>query len=210
MTVSTLELVDYRRRVAKIYADVLDEGVNRQSWERWRDARTDLLLTHVQSPVGNRNQFGSTLPYFDYDPSWSVIGTVSPLASADIPRKMAEGSSILNQIGWVSFEREEKTHRLGLFWLDAYGGGLMLPFRDTTNGSSTYGAGRYVLDGAKSADLGSVGPDQLVLDFNFAYHPSCMWDPQWACPLAPRSNHLAISVEAGEQMPLFTATDAER
>ena len=123
---------------------------------------------------------------------------------------MAEGSSILNQIGWVSFEREEKTHRLGLFWLDAYGGGLMLPFRDTTNGSSTYGAGRYVLDGAKSADLGSVGPDQLVLDFNFAYHPSCMWDPQWACPLAPRSNHLAISVEAGEQMPLFTATDAER
>lgn len=200
MTLSTLELVDYRRRVAKIYGDVLDSGVGQQSWERWRDARTELLLTHVQSPVGDRDQFGSALPYFDYDPSWSVVGTVEPLASSDTPAKMAEGSSILNQIGWISFEREEENHRLGLFWLDAYGGGLMLPFRDKTNGSSTYGAGRYLLDGAKSADLGSGGVGQLVLDFNFAYHPSCMWDPQWACPLAPPSNHLQVAVEAGELM----------
>ena len=99
------------------------------------------------------------------------------------------------------FDRDGESHRLALFWLAAYGGGLLLPFRDTTNGTSTYGAGRYLLDGAKSADLGSPGPNQLALDFNFAYHPSCMWDPQWPCPLAPKASHLTIAVEAGEQKP---------
>ncbi len=205
MLANTLDLVDYRRRVAQIYGDVLEAGAGQQSWERWRDARTELLLTHTQSPLMDRDQFGSTLPYFDYDPSWKVIGTVEPLEPDDTPEKMAEGSSILNQIGWVRFDREGEQHRLGLFWLDAYGGGLLLPFRDTTNGSSTYGAGRYLLDGAKSADLGSAGPNQLILNFNFAYQPSCMWDPQWACPLAPPSNHLTTAVEAGEQMPELTA-----
>ena len=111
------------------------------------------------------------------------------------------GSSTFTQIGSVVFERQGEHHSLGLFWLDAYGGGLLLPFRDTTNGSSTYGGGRYLLDGAKSADLGAVGPNQLIVDFNFAYHPSCMWDPQWPCPLAPPASRLTVPVEAGEQMP---------
>ena len=65
----------------------------------------------------------------------------------------------------------------------------------------SYGAGRYILDGAKSADLGAAGQNELVLDFNFSYHPSCMWDPQWPCPLAPPTSHLAVEVAAGEKMP---------
>jgi uncharacterized protein (DUF1684 family) len=75
---------------------------------------------------------------------------------------------------------------------------LFLPFRDATSGSATYGAGRYLLDTVKGADLGMEG-DQLVLDFNFAYNPSCAYDPTWVCPLAPPSNRLGIAVEAGEQ-----------
>jgi len=88
---------------------------------------------------------------------------------------------------------------LEVFWLDAYSGGVFLPFRDATAGTTTYGGGRYLLDTAKSADLGSVG-DELVLDFNFAYHPSCRYDPKWVCPLAPRSNRLTVPIEAGERM----------
>jgi uncharacterized protein len=89
---------------------------------------------------------------------------------------------------------------LELFWLEAYGGGLFLPFRDATSGDSTYGAGRYLLDTVKGADLGSEG-GRLVLDFNFAYNPSCAYDPKWVCPLSPPANRLAVAVQAGEKKP---------
>ena len=88
---------------------------------------------------------------------------------------------------------------LEVFWLDAYSGGVFLPFRDATAGKTTYGGGRYLLDTAKSADLGAIG-DELVLDFNFAYHPSCHYDPKWVCPLAPLGNRLEVAIEAGERM----------
>ena len=72
------------------------------------------------------------------------------------------------------------------------------PFADATSGDETYGAGRYVLDTIKGADLGVEG-DRLVLDFNFAYNPSCSYDPRWVCPLAPPANRLAVAVRAGER-----------
>ena len=88
---------------------------------------------------------------------------------------------------------------LEVLWLEEYSGGVFLPFRDATSGQTTYGGGRYLLDTAKGADLGSRG-DELVLDFNFAYHPSCKYDPQWVCPLAPLGNRLQVAVDAGELM----------
>ena len=91
--------------------------------------------------------------------------------------------------------------RLGLYWMAGYAGGLFLPFRDGTNGSETYGAGRYLLDAAKSADLGAgTAPDSLVLDFNFAFQPSCAFDPIRSCPLAPPETRLDIRIEAGERL----------
>ena len=75
---------------------------------------------------------------------------------------------------------------------------MFLPFRDATSGSETYGAGRYLLDTVKGADLGDDG-GRLVLDFNFAYNPSCAYDPRWACPLAPPENRLPVAVRAGER-----------
>jgi uncharacterized protein (DUF1684 family) len=89
--------------------------------------------------------------------------------------------------------------RLPVFWLTGYGGGIFLPFRDATSGAATYGGGRYLWDSVKGADLGSRG-DELVLDFNYAYHPSCVYDPAWSCPLAPRDSWLAVAVEAGERL----------
>ena len=67
-----------------------------------------------------------------------------------------------------------------------YAGGLFVPFRDATNGTETYGAGRYLVDAAKSADLGAdAETGALTLDFNFAYQPSCAFDPRWALPARP-------------------------
>ena len=62
---------------------------------------------------------------------------------------------------------------------------------------TTYGGGRYLIDTVKGADLG--GDDgRLILDFNFAYNPSCAYDPAWACPLAPAGNTLSRPLPAGE------------
>ena len=90
---------------------------------------------------------------------------------------------------------------LSVFWMAGYAGGLFIPFRDATNGTETYGAGRYLLDAAKSADLGpGAAPGSIVLDFNFAFQPSCAFDPIWACPLAPPENRLDLRIEAGERI----------
>jgi uncharacterized protein (DUF1684 family) len=108
-----------------------------------------------------------------------------------------EGS--FTRFGRVELELDGVALRLDCFWLDGYGGGLFLPFGDTTNGTTTHGGGRYLLDTAKGADLG--GEDgRLVLDFNFAYNPSCAYDPRWVCPLAPPGNRLPVAVEAGERV----------
>jgi uncharacterized protein (DUF1684 family) len=62
----------------------------------------------------------------------------------------------------------------------------------------TYGGGRYLLDTIKHADLGQVG-DHLVIDFNFAYNPSCAYNSRWVCPLTPVENRLPVPIPAGEQ-----------
>ena len=102
----------------------------------------------------------------------------------------------------VVFELGGEAQRLALYWLEAYGGGVFLPFGDATSGNETYGAGRYLLDTVKGADLGAEH-GRLVLDFNFAYNPSCSYDPRWACPLAPPENRLPLPIRAGER---FTGT----
>jgi uncharacterized protein (DUF1684 family) len=96
------------------------------------------------------------------------------------------------------FELAGEPRRLALYWLEAYGGGVFLPFGDATGGTETYGAGRYLLDTVKGADLGEEA-GRLVLDFNFAFNPSCSYDPRWACPLTPAENRLPVPVRAGER-----------
>jgi uncharacterized protein (DUF1684 family) len=107
--------------------------------------------------------------------------------------------------GIVPFERIGVVHLAGVgdldvWWLASYGGGIFLPIRDTRHDGRTYPGGRYVLDTVKGADLG--GDDgYLVVDLNFAYNPSCAYDPAWACPLAPPGNTVPVPVNAGELMP---------
>jgi hypothetical protein len=103
------------------------------------------------------------------------------------------------RIGWVEFEVAGTACRLSVFWLNEYSGGLFIPFRDATSGRESYGGGRYLWDSAKGADLG-VEEGGMVLDFNYAYHPSCVYDAKWSCPLAPQENWLPVSIEAGERL----------
>lgn len=111
------------------------------------------------------------------------------------------GLMAFRRFGTLTVPFPEGRRRLEIYWMEGYAGGLFLPFRDATNGSETYGAGRYLLDAAKSADLGGdPAAGTLVLDFNFAFQPSCAHDPKWACPLAPPANRLDLAVRAGERL----------
>jgi uncharacterized protein len=71
---------------------------------------------------------------------------------------------------------------------------VFVPFLDATSGNETYGAGRYL-------DLEPEEDGTYSLDFNLAYHPSCVYDVRFSCPLTPAENRLALRIEAGERLP---------
>ncbi|MGZ4290484.1 MAG: DUF1684 domain-containing protein [Gaiellaceae bacterium] len=198
-----LELLDWKRRVFELYAEVRTASDPADAWRHWRDVRDELFRTHPQSPLtlDVRGRF-SHLEYFAYDSSLRVLADVEP-AAAEVRQiaGSAGSSTAFRRFGHVRFELEGAPQELELLWLEAYGGGVFLPFGDATSGQETYGGGRYLLDTVKGSDLGEAG-GRLVLDFNFAYNPSCSYDPRWACPLTPPANRLAIAVRGGERMPL--------
>jgi uncharacterized protein len=187
-----LDLLDWKRRIFALYAEVRATDDPAAAWGHWCDVRSELYRTHPQSP-----RVGGDPVYYDYDPSLRFEGSVRAvdLALLEIP---GSAGSVTRFTRFAVARFAE--HELELYWLDAYGGGIFLPFGDETNGSDTYGAGRYLLDTVKGADLGG-GEDTLVLDFNFAFNPSCAWEDAWPCPLTPRANRLAVRIEGGERIP---------
>jgi uncharacterized protein (DUF1684 family) len=195
-----LDLVDYRRRVNDAYRRVRLNPDSRAAWEEWVEFRADLYSKHPQSPVPEEERGRLRLQYFDYDPNARVVASPSP---ADARRyeigTSGGGSFTFTRFAIASFEIFAQRCSLDLYWLEGYGGGLFVPFRDGTSGHETYGAGRYLLDTVKGADLGTES-EGLVFDFNFAYQPSCAYDPKWVCPLAPEPNHVPVEVRAGERI----------
>ena len=190
----SLTLLDWRRRVAALYADVRATATTdpEGALDRFRSGREELFSHHPDSPVGGP----SALRYWGHRPDLrfevAVDTDVEPITM-----------SVERSDGRVEpFVRFGRVHLpvgdLDVYWLGSYGGGVFLPFRDATCGTSTYGGGRYLLDTVKGADLGGDG-GHLVVDFNYAYHPSCFYSDAWACPLAPPSNRLPGPIEAGER-----------
>jgi uncharacterized protein len=196
-----ISLLDWRRRIFELYAQVRAASDAQAAWHLWREARERLFLTHPQSPLPVARRSTFTGRYFDYDPAARVLAAVS--AREPERREIVTSSGVFYpfvRFAEASFELYGTACVLELFWADGYGGGVFVPFRDRTSGETTYPAGRYLLDTVKGADLGSAG-HELVLDFNFAYNPSCAYDPRWVCPLTPPQNRLHVSVTAGEQAP---------
>ena len=201
-----LALADYKRRVFELYRRVREEPDPAAAARLWRATRDELFAQHPQSPLPAAARTAFTgLAYFDRDPALRVLATVVPAE----PQVIDIGSSGEAPIRFIRFARAEfalsgDNHALDLFWLEGYGGGLFLPFRDGTCGHQTYGGGRYLTDtvkGTHGRGLTWLGQDTVRLDFNYAYNPSCAYDPRWVCPLAPPPNRLPLPIRAGERMP---------
>ncbi len=188
-----------------LYEEVRSATDPVEAWRRWRDVRDELFAHHPQSPIPaeQRRQFRA-LPYFDHNPDARVEADVREVEhrTYEIPTSGdgPVGAYAFTRIATLGFELGGRECELELYWLEGYGGGLFLPFRDATSGSETYGACRYLLDTVKGADLGVDRDGDPILDFNFAYNPSCSYDPSWVCPLAPPPNRLSAPVRAGERL----------
>jgi uncharacterized protein (DUF1684 family) len=196
----SLTLLDWRRRVAAMYADVRSSAARdpERALRRFREAKDQIFRTHADSPIptGERETIDG-LAYWPYDPELRFVVPVehAPAVDEKVALSLSGDAYHLRRVGMVRLPVGD----LELYWIDIYGGGIFLPFRDGTSGSETYAAGRYLLDTIKGVDLGGDA-DGLVVDLNYAYHPSCAYDPIWSCPLAPPANRLALPIRAGERL----------
>jgi uncharacterized protein len=200
----SLTLLDWRRRVSALYAEVRASDDIPAAHRLWQQQRDDLFRHHPDSPLRDkdREKFAG-LPLAPYDPAFRIVAELD----RDVPPARLEVPTGTD--GIVPFERMGRLHLgdlgdLDVWWLASYGGGVFVPVKDALAGTRTYGGGRYLTDTAKGADLGGTTPTTrdgagtLVVDLNFAYNPSCAYDPAWACPLAPPGNVLRRAVMAGE------------
>lgn len=204
-----LDVVDWRRRVALLYAEVrraaTDDPVVAHAL--WVTGRDELFGEHPASPLDRDARAAFTgLDVAPYDPAFRFDPEVLPASGRrlDVPTG-TDGVVPFEEVGRL---RLGELGTLALWALRSYGGGLFVPCKDATAGrpGGTYGGGRYVLDTVKGADLGggdgsSDAPARVVVDLNFAYNPSCAYDPAWACPLAPPENTLTVPVPVGERVP---------
>jgi uncharacterized protein (DUF1684 family) len=200
MLKDSLELLDWKRRVFAMYADARADREPERAWERLVAARDRLFREHPQTPLEDDARAGFRgLDYFPYDPQSRVVGAVEP-EPGRLEQLPASSRAPIGfyRIGRTVFTLAGAKLTLPLYWLDAYGGGLFVPFADATSGSETYGGGRYLLDTVKGADLGEAG-DGIVLDFNYAYNPSCSYSARWSCPLPQADSRLPVAVRAGER-----------
>ncbi len=189
-----LSLLGWRRAMSEAYAAARAAPDPQQGWQRWRAARDRLFANHPQSPLDDVSGF-TGLPFAPYDERLRFTVPVHDAGPARIDVATSDGTVPIERVGRVDLP----VGPLDVWWVAVYGGGLFLPFADRTNGDSTYGGGRYLLDTIKGADLGEQGND-LVVDFNFAYHPSCCYSARWSCPLPAQGNRLDVRIEAGEQL----------
>jgi uncharacterized protein len=196
-----LDLLDWKRRIFALYEEVRATVDPETAWNLWRETREALYRTHPQSPLpaGLRAGYGGA--FFPYDPAYRVVGEIrNGTRRRGVLPASTGGTFAFTRIGRVGFTLLGEEHELELSWNEGYGGGVLLAVADTTSRSETYGGGRYVLDTVKGADLGVDG-NRLIVDFNFAYNPSCAFDTRWSCPLAPPGNRLPLPLRVGERAP---------
>jgi uncharacterized protein len=195
-----IDLVDWRRRVGDLYR--LDGDI-----AGFRRQRDELFRTHPQSPIelDERAVFPG-LRYFDHDPTYRVHARMElgPGDELEIDTGGEDGAIKYRRVGKLVFRLNGEECTLTVLGLVQYASGLFVPFKDATSGHETYGGGRYLFDTAKDTDARVLelvaGSSDVTIDFNYAYNPSCVYSPLWACPLAPPENTLPVPVRAGERM----------
>ena len=199
----SMDLLDYRLQVFSHYAQIRSSSKTPEKQAAiFRGQRDLLFANHPQSALSEKQKHSFIkLDYFEYDPLWkkkAILDFNLEPKEFEVALK-DDGSFRMRRLAYAHFAHNSEQVKLSLFWLSGYAGGIFLPFRDASRKTGdTYPGTRYLFDTIKGADLGS-SRESINLDFNFAYNPSCAYNPAWDCPLAPEENWLAIPVFAGEK-----------
>jgi uncharacterized protein (DUF1684 family) len=165
----------------------------------WRAEKDRYMRESPESPVpeDQRATFGP-LPYYDIDPAYSVPAALAVEPSEvviELPTSTGQRRR-MRRVGTLKFTLQGQPHTLAAF-VDADTKDvrrLFVPFADLTSGSETFAGGRYI-------DLDRTGTGIYELDFNRAYHPFCVFNPEYDCPYPPRENRLQVPIRAGERLP---------
>jgi uncharacterized protein (DUF1684 family) len=167
----------------------------------YRKGYMDDFLKDTHSPLKKDDlQF---LRFYNADSTYRVIATAEVLmnqAAFVMPVFTGTGREY-ERYATIKFNIKGKPMQLVLYKSLAlsknplYSDYLFLPFTDDTNGTTTYGGGRYI-----DLRTGDIKNGSIVIDFNKAYNPYCAFSAGYACPKPPDENRLNTAVEAGEKL----------
>ena len=197
-----LQLMDWKRRVLAMYAARARGRRRPAACAAFRAARDELFRD--PPPVPCRPRPGGASAAAVLPPTGPTCASRPRSSPTDgrravIPMSTGEPARF-TRIGRVRPALGGAQVSLAVYWLEGYGGGLFLPFRDALAARRPTAAGATCSTPSRAPTSARPRRRGLVLDFNYAYNPSCAYDPRWSCPLAPPENRLDVAVEAGERM----------
>ena len=205
---SLLSLINWRREIFSIYDEVRSEEDGIVAWNKWKDKRENLFKFHPESPTFDpkkQSGFNDVPVLYSYNQKFSLFSKFEQISNSEIIQLNTDENSITRLKPFIKTTnlRDFLGIELTVFKIEGYGGGLFLPFTDTgcKSGGAHYEGGRYLIDTVKGADLGELKTDELRLDFNFSYNPSCSYNSKWTCPILKNFNRISILVDAGEKKP---------
>lgn len=178
-----------------IFQLVLNDDEYMIEMRRYRDKRAEMFKNPDDSPLPDSliAQFPG-VEYFPIERKWRISGKWKKnpkFEKIEVPRT-ARGPEEYIVAGWVNFKVNGKMQKLTAYQTNPNDSKtLFVPFRDATTSKTTYGGGRYI-------DT-RLANDRVMLDFNKAYNPFCVYNFDYACPIPPEENTLKIAVEAGEK-----------
>jgi uncharacterized protein (DUF1684 family) len=166
---------------------------------KYREEKDDFFRKSIKSPIVDKQSFEG-LSYFAPNSDYKVkafLQFTKDTQLISMPRTDGKESFYL-AFAKANFKLNKKLYSLTLYKHPDENGNkpnLFLPFMDKTNGKTTYSGGRYL-------DIEMTNNETIIIDFNKAYNPFCVYNYQYTCPIPPKVNQLDIEIPAGEKVYL--------
>lgn len=191
-----------QKKVGKKTATAFKRPSANQIINEVKDFQDDLNLTYgnsEESPLteADRKDFKG-LQFFDIDTTFYAVATFieTPNTTPFRMKTTTDRLPLYRKFGEAYFKLAGEERVLSVFQnIDLikdpeYADHLFIPFTDLTNGSDSYGGGRYL-------DVEMPEGDRIIINFNKAYNPYCVYNAKYSCPIPPAENHLEVAITAG-------------
>jgi len=170
-----------------------------QEWRQSKDAAFKSTADDSISPIPKAERASFTgLTYYPIDehyrtPAALAVESSNPPVVIELQTSGAELDRY-RKVGTLGFTIGGVSYKLTAFAEEGASlDRLFVPFGDLTNGGETYKGGRFL-------ELDRTPTGLYELDFNRAYHPFCVFNPNYICPVPPRENRLPVAIRAGERL----------